>query len=913
MFSVVLGVVWWVQKSTLFFTCSLPSNYKSIPRIHLEKGKTMGLYDDRTERGREGDLTLLENQFAFVSDETKGVVNVCVSPFKTQLSQTDKLVLWNDEVKDWKYVTGTENAIQTFARAGQGQYIVLSNPALDGSHPDSGKTQQAVKLRNGCQVIVPGPIAFPLWPGQVANTVDGHVLRYNQYVLVRVINPVEAEQNWDKSVMAPVMAAKMTEAASAMSTAIESTPEKNGLGSFVRSWMGGDATNQEKTDQVGIESTQEPAGAPIFTNETPSLNMGQIIVIKGSELSFYIPSTGLEVIPDDEGNYVREAVTLEQLEYCVLLDESGEKRYIQGPNVVFPKPTETFIGEDGHCKYRAIELNNHSGLYIKVIAPYTDENGVQHDQGEELFITGAESAVYYPRNEHSIISYGEQMIHYAIAIPEGEGRYVLGRDSGEVSLVKGPKMFLPDPRIQVVVRRILDPKAVEVMYPGNREALEINRKLQAEKNESHDDYLSGQTGKRSLYGDLDGDGAFKFAGEKTQRKTEYTKPRTLVLDTKYEGAVGINVWPGYAVMIVDKSGNRRVEVGPKSILLEYDESLMVLELSTGKPKNTDTLLRAGYLRTVNNIVSDIVTVETDDFVPVKIKLSYRVNFEGESDEERARWFDIENYVKVLTDHCRSRLRDIAKQHGIQEFYADTIKIVRDAILGKKPAEEGERRGLLFEENGMRIYDVEVLAVDICDSTVERLLSNATQTALEGAIELSQAQKKAERTVELENLKRQSLGVIEETKEAEATAALKGLGRREKQILADIAQEQKVASERAKVKKVELAIQKARADQELEIQKAVDEAELERQEGETEQYLKRMGAISDELIAALQTAGDQHLVITALKELGPAAERAHEAPLAMYERMFERTPYAPLVEDVAARRKKQDKSDDSDID
>jgi hypothetical protein len=71
---------------------------------------------------------------------------------------------------------------------------------------------------------------------------------------------------------------------------------------------------------------------------------------------------------------VREAVTLERLEYCILLDEDGNKRFIQGPAVVFPKPTESFVEKAGARKFRAIELNENSGIYLKVIAPY-EENG----------------------------------------------------------------------------------------------------------------------------------------------------------------------------------------------------------------------------------------------------------------------------------------------------------------------------------------------------------------------------------------------------------------------------------------------------------------------------------------------------------------------------------------------------------
>ena len=44
------------------------------------------------------------------------------------------------------------------------------------------------------------------------------------------------------------------------------------------------------------------------------------------------------------------------------------------------------------------------------------------------------------------------------------------------------------------------------------------------------------------------------------------------------------MWVGYAVLVVDKQGQRRVEQGPKNLLLEYDETLEVIQLSTGTPK-----------------------------------------------------------------------------------------------------------------------------------------------------------------------------------------------------------------------------------------------------------------------------------------------------------------------------------------
>src|SRR6185369_7356241 len=100
------------------------------------------------------------------------------------------------------------------------------------------------------------------------------------------------------------------------------------------------------------------------------LTVGKQLIIKGTDVSFYIPPTGVGVVADEGGKYVRDALTLERLEYCILVDQNGKKRYERGPQVVFPEPTETFITKDSYRKFRALELNEIQGLHIKVIAPY---------------------------------------------------------------------------------------------------------------------------------------------------------------------------------------------------------------------------------------------------------------------------------------------------------------------------------------------------------------------------------------------------------------------------------------------------------------------------------------------------------------------------------------------------------------
>ncbi|WP_254556670.1 hypothetical protein, partial [Salmonella enterica] len=76
-----------------------------------------------------------------------------------------------------------------------------------------------------------------------------------------------------------------------------------------------------------------------------------------------------------------------------------------------------------------------------------------------------------------MIQYDGKYMHHAIAIPEGEGRYILNRISGDIKTVKGPQMYLPDPRHEVVVKRKLTSKECQLIYPGNLEVLEYNNGL----------------------------------------------------------------------------------------------------------------------------------------------------------------------------------------------------------------------------------------------------------------------------------------------------------------------------------------------------------------------------------------------------------------------------------------------------
>ena len=636
---------------------------------------------------------------------------------------------------------------------------------------------------------------------------------------------------------------------------------------------------------------------------------GKLLVIKGTETPFYIPPTGIEVIPidnDPKKGYVREAITLERLEYCILKDENGNKNYRNGPDVVFPKPTESFVtSPKGGYVFRAIELSPISGIYVKVIAEYKDDNGTVHPIGEELFITGNDQMIYYPRPEHAVINYDNKMMHHAIAIPEGEGRYIMDRLTGVIKTVKGPAMYLPDPRTEVVVKRKLSAKQCELWYPGNADALAYNVNLSekavekaTKKNVDLDMFaFSALTSMDSTLANLE-------AKANISRGTSYTKPRTITLDNKFEGVVSIDVWTGYAVNVISKDGTRKIVRGPQTILLDYDQTLEVLELSTGRPKTTDNLIKTVFLRHENNKVSDIINIETKDFVKAAVKVSYCVDFDPSCMDK---WFSVENYIKFMCDRERALIKRAAKNYTIEEFWANYGDIVRNVAIDVCPEGVAKQHdGLFFHENGMCVTDCEVLSISV-DPSIEKLLIQHQHDAVKKNLELASANKQAE-VAEAMSVAEKAMAALESEKlrnkmalqEAEATQKL--------EIQAKINRQNEAEKLAAKQAEQDMQViidaiadaSRARKDADfqqtmaqdaernaLEIQHEKEMADVEKakQEAYAATIATIMNSITPQLVEAITIGGKTQLAETVAEHLSPYAIANNEGVVETTNRLM----------------------------
>ena len=808
----------------------------------------MARYDDENygtpnRMNQQRDLVLSINEFCFLQNKTDGTIKTHVGPLTNTIYGQESLVTFNSRSKKFEETSNFDVAKQLFVSAPEGWYIVLKNPTTDNHYPEVGKPNISPKtIKIGTKINIPGPISFALYPGQMAKAVRGHKLRSNQYLLARVYDA--------------------------------------------------DAANKNIAEATIVNAE----GKEVIKNA--NYVVGQLLVIKGTEVSFYIPPTGIEVIPQTAygDDYVRDAVTLERLEYAILKDEDGEKRYVHGPAVVFPKPTETFVtAPKGGTIFRALELSPISGIYVKVIADYKDKEGKLHPTGEELFITGNDQMIYYPRPEHAMIQYDGKYMHHAIAIPEGEGRYILNRLTGEIKTVAGPQMYLPDPRTEVVVKRKLTAKECELIYPGNREVLAYNSEISEKAMEK----LARRGGTNAVtdainnaYSTSNQESALAIfeATSNISRGVSYTKPRTITLDTKYDGVVNVNVWTGYAVNVVSRTGEREIIVGPAARMLDYDETLEPVTLSTGKPKTADNLLTTAYLRVENNKVSDIIEAQTKDYVSVRIKVSYCVDF---LPEFKDKWFSVDNYVKYLCDRQRSLLKREIKKYTIEEFYENATDIVRNITLDKPvctcdgecetcncDSEEKKYDGRLFKENGMLVHDTEVLSV-MMDGDVARMMEAHQKEMITKCLELSDAERKMEVKTKLAEYERKQIDLVNANKlhklELEKKAELAELAKEAKIAAEEKAMQQATKQAEADLQKVldtiqaaELARNKKADEAAIETEKQLAEIEKARQEAYAATVKTIMESVDESLVAALTANANADMLAAVTKSVAPYA-------------------------------------------
>ena len=816
----------------------------------------MGRYDNEDYSGvpvsRQKDFVLAMNEYCYVLNKTSGKITTRVGPTTITTSAQDALIVFNTKTKKFEEISDFEKAKKLFVSAPEGWYVILKNPAENGSHPPVGMSENP-EIVVGKKVNISGPISFPLYAGQMAKVVRGHKLRSNQYLLARVYDADAAKES--------------------TSTMVD---------------INGNEIEDKKNDYF----------------------VGQLMIIKGTEISFYIPPTGIEIIPQTPygDDYVRDAVTLERLEYVILKDEDGEKRYVHGPAVVFPKPTETFTSSKKNSViFRALELSPISGIYVKVIADYKDDNGTEHKTGEELFITGNDQMIYYPRPEHAMIQYDGKYMHHAIAIPAGEGRYILNRLTGEIKTIAGPRMYLPDPRTEVVVRRKLSANDCALMFPGNTEAMLYNAGLteKAMENAARKGVVNSTDAINNAYATANQEATLAIfeANSNISRGVSYTKPRTITLDTKYEGVVSIDVWSGFAINVISKNGKSDIVVGPTTRLLDYDETLEAIKIG-----GTTT----AFLPISDNKIEDTITVQTSDFVDFKIKLEYSMKF---LKDFKDRWFNIDDIEGHLKDTLRILIKKVARKYTVDDFYKNYESILRNEILNctisyadKINKDKNASIGRTFSENGMFINDVNVSLVSI-EKSVAELLNSHQANIIQQTINLADAELRTaneKKIIALEKETAEKRAELDKYKAELDQIAIKERIARESERKALYDAQEKASKEAEKelqtvldaIQAAKLARDKKADDAKIETEKALANIEKTKQEAYAATVAKIMESVGPDLTAALSATANESVTRAIASAVSPYSMAKGESISKTVDTLLRGTPFDKVIRDIS---------------
>jgi hypothetical protein len=823
-----------------------------------------------------------------------------------------------------------------FVIARDGEYVVLENPVRELHADEPGKNGSFIaggnkekELVSGTKRIIPGPCSFPLWPGQSAEVRPAHKLGANQYLLVEVVGEVEERAPYYRLV---IESAGLSSAVIDQGGEAESTPmvgpdsvSEPSLRLGQRIVIQGrhtqlfippsgieivppveeveptkEASDEDATlglpPEIAVECAKlvslvkEGVSAKQFStmkNELrhrQELPLGQRAIILSAMDQAFDARASAPTKRVDRGQrsgptdpYARRAVVLGPKEFCILFDADGNPRIVRGPARVFPGPHDTFLQRGSRRRvYDAFELSEQQALWLRVITPISRERLQAHlppgitldrehyEAGSELIVRGQPS-VFFPFIETEVINPTTREPHVgndhdaviinAIGIDQKKGAYVRDLRTGMVKMIPGETSYLIDPRFEEHVQRRM-------------------------ARESWNLWVAHAEPHKAM--------AIKPSNERDGEPDSFTT----------SWAVSIIIPNNEACMVVSRHG-RRVEIGPKSILLEYEESLLPLHLSKGPNKDGHHTTTTCFLQIRGARVADTFDIESSDFVKLRLKLGFTGHFEGSPES----WFQVDDPVKLLAHAVRARLRRAARSQSFAQLVRSAGALVQSTLFSADGTGE-----LRFEENGMVIDSCELLKLDIVDPALSSLFADAQREA----VKLQITDETATRRLESER--------HQDHVDAEEHAIVRGaVTRKAESRLVDAETEHRVD-----LRKIELQHEQAarQLDEELgfaerraamsaerqRILNAIEEAhlakvvEIERARAlaEAEAEAMRLAAIQPELVGALHAAADAEVMKTAAANMNLVSLLGGKTPQELLEHVLKGTPLERSSRDMRAR-------------
>jgi hypothetical protein len=666
------------------------------------------------------ELVLVNNEYAWVKDLSGGQIYVYLGPHKEPLSVDSEIVIQGSD-REFRPIGGNLLKGVTFTVALESQYVILHNPEVAGQRAMTKGKNDALQLQTGKSIIRRGPCEFPLWPGQQANVINGHRLTSDQFLRIRVEGEVA---EWDVKALQellkedwlipkPVMKAPNQE--------LDLDPDFTTLGEH---------TQPHKPTPA--KSDPEPVEIKL-----PELTIGSEWIVRGSKTKFFIPPTGVkvllaidEVTKSEDDPYVMNGVPLDADEYVVLKNRSGRISYVLGSTTVIPCEDQVFVTDRSGVNpvFKAQSIDENSGVLLRTLVPmtrstiqermgydvriqftpvaYFEDDDIYEDKEEDpkdlnlppgtQLVVWREKRLVFPADGIQIIRKFE-----ATHILAGTARYVKNSLTGRTRIVQGECLYLADPRCEEFTSRQLSKDLIGLWFPG--------------------------TSVESYNPDL---------------------------------VPCITVPQGTAAMILKRgtgSSTRKTVVGYTTYFLEWDETLCEMKLSTsrgGEAKTYQNAIRVCYLWMKSNRINDVLTDgRTREDCEFEVQYTLTVDFE---EAHKDSWFNVDDYVFLVCEEVRSRLRGGLLATPISELSTNYVEIIRDIVLGTKPSvslsksEENaltkladyltpHRPGIEFPRFGARLVDININAFSIQDPKLQAQLRTLQMAGINESVQTRSAQ------------------------------------------------------------------------------------------------------------------------------------------------------------------------------
>jgi major vault protein len=220
-----------------------------------------------------------------------------------------------------------------------------------------------------------------------------------------------------------------------------------------------------------------------------------------------------------------------------------------------------------------------------------------------------------------------------------------------------------------------------------------------------------------------------------------------------------------------------------------------------------------------------------------------------------------------------------------------------------------RPGLLFQENGAHIYDVEVLGLEIGDREIANQLLVAQRQTIQDALRLVTSRRNLAMAEEQEALNQKLEEIRATTTIQKVQLQKKVLSETSELTQAELSRdvekfktEQLVEVEKQKVTDIanssEIQRAKLLSDQDLSREKEALALRLQEVDDETKNLAERMKAISPDLVVAMQRFGDSALVEKMADSMSPMALLGGKSVAEVLGKLLQGTGLEKLVTGIA---------------